>query len=150
MLATASEERPDAAPSAVSVLLVEDNADDAELALHGLSRCGLDSEVKWVRDGVEAMEWLDAGGAGTLRLLLLDLRMPRMDGFEVLRRLKGDPATRGIAVIVMVSAPDAPELERCFELGADAYLVKPLEAEPLRAALRDLNLRWGAGFNAGG
>lgn len=99
------------------------------------------AKVKWVRDGVEAMESINAGGARSLRLLLLDLRMPRMDGFEVLRRVKVQPARRDLGVIVMVSAHGAPELERCFELGADSYLVKPLGAEPLCAVLRDLDIR---------
>src|SRR5690606_36155260 len=127
--------------AAPTVLLVEDSADDAELALHSLNRCNLGAEVHWVRDGAEALAWIDANGGQALRLVLLDLRMPHMDGFEVLRRLRADPVTRTVPVLVMVSDHAAPDVERCSALGADGYLVKPLEPEPLHAALGRLDIR---------
>ena len=125
-----------------SVLLVEDNADDAELSLLVLNKSGVVSNAKWVRDGIEAMEWLKADHKQSLKLILLDLKMPRMDGYEVLRRIRQDHTMDNIPVIVMVSAHDTPELERCFELGADSYLVKPLETETLGDAIRSLGLRF--------
>lgn len=125
-----------------SVLLVEDNADDAELSLLVLKKSGVAPNAKWVRDGIEAMEWLKAGDKQSLRLILLDLKMPRMDGYEVLRRIRQDHAVDNIPVIVMVSAHGTPELAQCFELGADSYLVKPLEAGALRDAIRSLGLRF--------
>ncbi len=128
------------APVAHRVLLVDDSADDAELSLLALRRSGLAVEVEWVRDGAEAMRRLDAGGARGVRLMLLDLRMPHMDGYEVLQRVKGNSATRGIPVVVMVSAPAAPEIDACIALGADAYLVKPLDGAALRQLLTELNL----------
>lgn len=124
--------RSDAPKRACRVLLVDDSADDAELSLLALRRSGMVTEVEWARDGVEAMRWLEAGGAQRVGFVLLDLRMPHMDGYEVLQRVKGDPAMHRIPVVVMVSMHGTPELDRCFALGADAYLVKPLEAPALR------------------
>lgn len=133
--------RRDTARAAPTVLLVEDSADDAELALHTLSRCNLGAAVQWVRDGAEALAWIDAQGGDASRLMLLDLRMPHMDGFEVLQRLRADPATQALPVIVMVSDHAAPDVERCYALGADGHLVKPLEPEPLCAAMHRLDIR---------
>lgn len=124
------------------VLLVEDDADDAELSMLALARSGIAPGVTWVRDGTEAMEWLATRDGSPLKLILLDLKMPRMDGYEVLRRIKQASATKTIPVIVMVSAHGTPELTRCFELGADSYLVKPLGAEALRDAVQSLGLRF--------
>lgn len=132
----------DASHSLPGVLLVEDNADDAELSMLVLTKSGIAPGVKWVRDGAEAMEWLATRDAKPLKLILLDLKMPRMDGYEVLRRIKQAPATKSIPVIVMVSAHGTPELTRCFELGADSYLVKPLDAGALRDAVHSLGLRF--------
>lgn len=120
------------------VLLVDDSADDAELSLLALRRSGIAADVDWVRDGVEAMRWLEAGGAQRVDLILLDLKMPHMDGYEVLRRVKADPAMRRIPIAVMASTHGTPELDRCFELGADGYLVKPLEGEALQRIVEQL------------
>jgi len=122
------------------LLLVEDSTDDAELTLHALARCGIVGDAKWVRDGAEAMEWLAAGGMRSLRVMLLDLKMPRMDGYDVLRALKVIPAASGIVVIVMVSSHDTPEIERCLALGASAYLVKPPTVETLGEVMRKLDV----------
>jgi len=132
----------DAPQTSPGLLLVEDNADDAELSMLALARSGIAPGVKWVRDGTEAMEWLATRDGSPLKLILLDLKMPRMDGYEVLRRIKQAPATKSIPVIVMVSAHGTPELTRCFELGADSYLVKPLDAEAFRGAVQSLGLRF--------
>jgi CheY-like chemotaxis protein len=125
------------------LLLVEDCPDDAELCLHALRRAGIAPDAKWVRDGVEALEWLARGGLQCLRLVLLDLHMPGMNGYELLRRLRREPQTRALPVIVLVSEHDTPELARSFELGADAYLVKPVEAEALRDVARGLGMALG-------
>ncbi|MFO7188777.1 MAG: response regulator [Pseudomonadota bacterium] len=119
------------------LLLVEDSADDAELALHALAQSGLKARTHWVRDGQEALEWI---GRNPPRVVLLDLKMPRLDGFEVLRRLKQRPDTAAVPVIVMVSGKDAPELEACTALGADGHLVKPLQVAALRELARRLAL----------
>lgn len=123
------------------ILLVEDSADDAELSLRVLSKAGIAAKTKWVHDGTDAMEWLQEGGQQSVRLILLDIKMPRMDGFEVLRRLKRQSTTDDIPVVVMVSAHGTPELAQCFELGADSYLLKPLEAEALLQVIRSLDVR---------
>lgn len=122
------------------LLLVEDSADDAELSLHVLRRSGIAPHAKWVRDGAEALEWLSSGGLQNLRLVLLDLNMPRMNGYEMLRRVRQDPCMRKLPIVVMVSTHDTPELSRCFALGADSYLVKPLDAEALRDVARSLGV----------
>jgi len=110
-----------------TILLVEDNRDDLELALDAFEKYR--SRVHVARDGVEAVEALFGGpGRPPLRprLVLLDLKLPRLDGLEVLRRIKGDPSTQTIPVIVLTSSSEARDLETCYRYGANSYIVKPV------------------------
>lgn len=117
------------------ILLIDDSDDDAELSLRALRRLGLTLPVGWLKDSVRAINALEHARREELpRLVLLDLHMPRIDGFEVLRRLKGNARTENLCVIVMVGSARAPELARCMALNANAYVVKPLNRDSLLAA----------------
>lgn len=131
------------------ILLVEDNPADAELAMHGLAEYRLANEVLHVRDGVEALDYLYRRGAFALRseghpaLVLLDLKMPRLDGTEVLRQLKADPDMQMIPVVVMTSSREDADLHRTYALGANAYVVKPVKFHEFVDAVKQVGSFWG-------
>jgi CheY-like chemotaxis protein len=132
----------------MQILLVEDNAADAELTLDALRGSGMVNTVQWVKDGAEALDVLFKHGADSiaasprLRLVLLDLRLPRVDGLEVLRALRADERTRRLPVVVMTSSREEVDLTRAYDLGANSYLVKPVESEAFMNAVRELGLYW--------
>lgn len=131
------------------ILLVEDNPADAELALHGLAEYRLANEVIHVRDGVEALDYLYRRGPfaerpeGHPALVLLDLKMPRVDGTEVLRQLKADPQMQMIPVVVMTSSREDADLHRTYTLGANAYVVKPVKFHEFVDAVKQVGSFWG-------
>jgi CheY-like chemotaxis protein len=131
------------------ILLVEDSPADAELAMRGLAEYHLANEVLHVRDGVEALDYLYRRGAFALRpeghpaLVLLDLKMPRLDGTEVLRQLKADPEMRMIPVVVMTSSREDGDLHRTYALGANAYVVKPVKFHEFVDAVKQVGSFWG-------
>jgi CheY-like chemotaxis protein len=131
------------------ILLVEDNPADAELAIHGLAEYRLANEVLHVRDGVEALDYLYRRGAFAQRpeghpaLVLLDLKMPRVDGTEVLRQLKADPSMQSIPVVVMTSSREDGDLLRTYALGANAYVVKPVKFHEFVDAVKQVGSFWG-------
>jgi CheY-like chemotaxis protein len=131
------------------ILLVEDNPADAELAMHGLAEYRLANEVLHVRDGVEALDYLYRRGAFAQRpeghpaLVLLDLKMPRVDGTEVLRQLKADPTMQSIPVVVMTSSREDGDLHRTYALGANAYVVKPVKFHEFVDAVKQVGSFWG-------
>jgi CheY-like chemotaxis protein len=114
----------------VDVLLVEDDRDDVEIALRAIRRENLDVRVSVARDGGEALEMLgveaDAGDVSQVapRVIFLDLKMPRVDGWEVLRRLREHPATHKLPVVIMSWSDQMRDVDRCYELGANSFLVK--------------------------
>lgn len=122
----------------VTVLLVEDNPDHALLAKLGISRLDEVREVRVAGDGVQALELLEAGPPPDL--VLLDLKLPRLDGFAVLERLRAHPSLRGVPVVVLSTSPAEVDRARSVALGASAYLRKPLDPGALRTLLRE---RWG-------
>ncbi len=133
----------------VEILLVEDNMHDGELALRALRKRNLTNRVHWVKDGAEALEFLfarSADGERTLhrtpRVILLDLKLPKVDGLEVLRRLKGDPASRTIPVVVMTSSREETDLMASYQLGVNSYVVKPLDFDKFSDAVAQLGLYW--------
>jgi CheY-like chemotaxis protein len=133
----------------VDVLLVEDHEGDAELLLRALKRGGFANKVHWLKDGEEALDLLFGRGpfAGIpakdrARLVLLDLRLPKRDGFDVLRALKQDERTRSLPVLVMSSSDEPRDRERAFALGASRYLLKPIGFEEFSAAAAELGLQW--------
>jgi CheY-like chemotaxis protein len=131
------------------ILLVEDNPNDAELTLRALRRHNLGNQVVLVTDGAEALDFVfgegshaDRQGEPLPRLVLLDLKLPKVDGIEVLRRLKGDPRTCRIPVVVLTSSAEERDIARSYELRVNSYIVKPVEFESFAKAVADLGLYW--------
>ena len=132
----------------VEILLVEDSSADAEMTLRTLKRRGIANDIEWVRDGVEAMEFLRCEGRwasrrnGHPRLVLLDLKMPRMDGLEVLRQLKADARTRHIPVVMMTSSREEGDLVASYSLGVNSYIVKPVDFEHFAETVAQVGMYW--------
>jgi CheY-like chemotaxis protein len=126
------------------LLVVEDDPADLELTLGALKELHLANPIEVARDGVEALEYMFPKGAPPRRpkAILLDLKLPRVSGLEVLARLKADPATREIPVIIMTSSREAPDLERAYELGVNSYLVKPVEFAGFVDVIRRAGMYW--------
>ena len=131
------------ATKGVEILLVEDNAHDAELTLRALKQRNLANQVHLCRDGAEAIDFFDAVGAGTApKVVLLDLKLPKIDGLEVLQRLKRDARTKAIPVVVLTSSSEEPDIEKAYALGANSYIVKPVDFEAFARAVSDVGLYW--------
>ena len=133
----------------VEILLVEDNPDDVDLALHAFRKHKLANRVQVVRNGAEALEFIFCTGAYAQRrldngprLILLDLKLPLVDGFEVLRRLKADPRTRAIPVVVLTTSGEDRDVVESYHLGANSYIMKPVDFEQFTEAVRQLGLYW--------
>ncbi len=134
--------------SVVEILLVEDNPDDVELTLHGLRRERLANNIQVVRDGEEALEFLFCRGRyadradNRLRLILLDLKLPKVDGIEVLRRIKADERTRTIPVVVLTSSREEQDVVATYNLGANSYIQKPVDFDKFRGTVKQVGLYW--------
>jgi CheY-like chemotaxis protein len=135
--------------SEVEILLVEDNPNDAELTLRALREHHLANKVLHVKDGAEALEFLFANGAydqrkveNTPRVILLDLKLPKVSGLEVLRKVKSDERTRVIPVVVLTSSREDRDLAECYALGVNSYIVKPVEFENFVRAVSDMGFYW--------
>ncbi len=128
----------------LDVLLVEDNPDDLELTIRALKRAHLVNPVRIARDGAEALEVLFGAGPrpGLPRVVLLDLKLPRVSGLEVLERIRREESTRRLPVVVLTSSREEPDVKRAYELGANSYIVKPVEFEKFVAAVGDVGLYW--------
>ena len=133
----------------IEVLLIEDNPRDAELALRALKKRNLANKLVWVKDGAAALEFFFGNGkpakAGSSRrpkAILLDLKLPKVDGLEVLRRLKGDPTTRTIPVIVLTSSREEQDIVQSYELGVNSYIVKPVNFDNFSEAVAQLGMYW--------
>ena len=133
----------------VEILLVEDNADDAEMTIHALRKKNLANKLIHLQDGEEALDFLFGEGkfAGrdvtiTPRLILLDLKMPKVDGMQVLSRVKSHEATKKIPVVILTSSKEDPDLTRCYELGTNSYIVKPVEFDSFINAVTELGMYW--------
>jgi CheY-like chemotaxis protein len=133
----------------MEILLVEDNARDAELTLRALRAKNLANRVHWVKDGAEALEFMFHTGAYADRepqsmpkLVLLDIKMPKVDGIEVLRRLKGDAATRAVPVVVMTSSGEERDLVESYRLGVNSYIVKPVAFDDFLQTVAQIGLYW--------
>jgi CheY-like chemotaxis protein len=130
------------------ILLVEDDARDVELTLEALGEYGLTDDVAIARDGAEALDYSHRHGAFSSRpdayprFILLDLNMPKLDGVEVARRLKGDPQTRSIPIVVLTSSCEPCDLNACYECGVNAYVVKPVRFQEFLVAVRELVRFW--------
>lgn len=133
----------------VEILLVEDNPNDVELTLRALKKHHLTNKVHVVRDGAEALEYIFATGAYASRainhnprVILLDLKLPKVDGLEVLRRVKSDERTKVIPVVVLTSSKEERDLVESYKLGANSYITKPVDFESFVEAVAELGLYW--------
>jgi two-component system, response regulator len=131
------------------ILLVEDNPNDVKLTLHAFKTANLANSIHVARDGVEALEFLFGAAAGNdqkiperPKLILLDLKLPRVDGHEVLKRIKSDPRTCGIPVVVLTSSSEERDVMRTYEVGVNSYIVKPVDFEQFTEAVRDIGKYW--------
>lgn len=123
------------------ILLVEDNADDEALTLRALKKNNICNEVVVARDGVRALEYL-LNGPELPALVLLDLKLPKIDGLEVLRRVRAAPRTRLVSVVILTSSKEDRDLVSGYDLGANSYVRKPVDFEQFTEAVRQLGLYW--------
>jgi len=129
----------------VEILLVEDNASHAEMTVRALRKHQISNHIHVARDGAEAIEFIFSGGFGdgkAPRVVLLDLKLPKIDGIEVLRRIKADPRTRAIPVVILTSSREDQDLRACYDLGVNSYIVKPVDFQQFTEAVRSLGLYW--------
>lgn len=131
------------------ILLVEDNPDDELLAIRALEKNNIMNEVVVARDGAEALDYLFGNGAYTGRdmsvmpqIILLDLKLPKIDGLEVLRRLRNNERTKLLPVVVLTSSKEDRDLTECYSLGANSYIRKPVNFAQFTEAIRQLGLYW--------
>jgi CheY-like chemotaxis protein len=135
--------------AAPEVLLVEDNPTDAEMTLRAFKKHNLSNHVFWVKDGAEALDYLFCRGQYAARLqsdrpkvVLLDLRLPKVDGMDVLKEVKSDERTMFIPVVVLTSSKEERDIETCYKLGANSYICKPVEFDAFMERIADLGMYW--------
>ena len=131
------------------ILLVEDNPNDVKLTLHAFKKHKLVDRVHVVRDGAEALDFFfghdtqpELKPRDQPKVILLDVKLPKVDGLEVLTRLKSDPSTRSIPVVMLTSSREDPDISKSYELGANSYIVKPVDFDRFVEAVRQLGLYW--------
>jgi two-component system, response regulator len=134
---------------AVEILLVEDDPQDLELAVRALRKANLGNRIEVARDGAEALEFVFCEGAHAGRriedapkVILLDLKLPKVDGLEVLKRIRSDPRTRTIPVVVLTSSKEQRDLIESYRLGVNSYVVKPVSFDQFASAVQQLGLYW--------
>jgi CheY-like chemotaxis protein len=131
-----------------TILLAEDNRQDVELTIEALNEHNLANHVVVVRDGVETMEYLNYEGQfknrkkGLPAVLLLDIKMPRMDGIEVLEAIRGNKKFKALPVVMLTSSREEPDLIRCYDLGVNAYVVKPVSFKDFIEAVKYIGIFW--------
>ena len=133
----------------IEILMVEDNPTDAELALRALKKSNLANKLFWVKDGAEALDFIFAAGKYSNRdinvkpkVILLDLRLPKVDGMEVLRRIRSDERTKLIPVVILTSSREDKDIVESYRLGANSYIVKPVEFENFSKTVSELGYYW--------
>lgn len=133
----------------VEILLVEDNMNDAELIIRALGKVNLANNIVHLKDGAEAIDFMFATGAflerdttKTPKVILLDIKMPKVDGIEVLRKIKSDDATKTIPVVIMTSSKEEQDIIASYELGVNSFVVKPVQFDEFATAVSQLGLYW--------
>lgn len=137
-------------PNSVEVLLVEDNINDAELTIRELKKHNMANNLVHVKNGEEALEFMFATGkfAGTRdithspKVVLLDIQMPKVNGIEVLQKIKSDPRTKYTPVVILTSSKEDPDIQKCYDLGANSYIVKPVNFESFAQSIKNLGFYW--------
>jgi CheY-like chemotaxis protein len=133
----------------VDILLADDGADDAMLCIRALIKSGFPNRVYHVKDGAMALDYIYCREAYSARcrdenpkLILLDLKMPKISGIQVLGILKADSTKKSIPIVILTSSNEDPDIKKCYELGANSYIVKPVESENFSQAIKELGLYW--------
>lgn len=137
------------AAGCVDILIVEDTAEDLELTLRALKKAKVTNRIETARDGKEALDFIFCEGPylgrnleNGLRVILLDLKLPKVDGLEVLKRIKSDPRTKNIPVVVMTSSKEQADVVKSYNLGVNSYIVKPVNFERFIAAVQEVGMYW--------
>lgn len=133
----------------IEILLVEDSPEDLELTRRALKNANLSNHIQIARDGAEALDFIFCEGPhaarrieDTPKLILLDLKLPKVDGLEVLQRIKGDPRTKHIPVVVLTSSKEQTDVVKSYSLGVNSYIVKPVNFESFSRAVQELGIYW--------
>ena len=133
----------------IEILFAEDSSDDAKLTIRALKKSGLTNHVVHVKDGTQVLDYLYCKGVYAARnieehpkLILLDLKMPKLTGIEVLQRIKSDEMFKSIPIVILTSSSEDPDIKRCYELGANSYIVKPIESDNFFQAIKELGMYW--------
>jgi two-component system response regulator len=136
-------------PNTLEILLIEDSPEDLELTMRALRQANLSNRIHVCRDGAEALDFIFGEGAqagrrveDTPRVIFLDLKLPKVDGLEVLQRLKSDPRTQAVPVVVLTSSREQADIVESYRLGVNSYIVKPVGFENFAAAVQKLGLYW--------
>jgi two-component system response regulator len=133
----------------VEILFVEDSIDDAILTIRALSKSGFTNKLFHVKDGAEALDFIYCTGLYALRktrdypkLILLDLKMPKVSGMEVLEKIKSDEDLKSIPVVILSSSKEDPDIKKCYALGANSYIVKPVDSDSFFSAIKEIGMYW--------
>ena len=133
----------------IEILFAEDSIDDAALTLRALKKSGLTNPIYHVKDGAEALDFMYCKGqyvsrniSNHLKLILLDLKMPKVSGLQVLEKLKSNELTKGIPVVVLTSSKEDPDIEQCYRLGVSSYIVKPVDFDDFHKVVAELGMYW--------
>jgi two-component system response regulator len=137
-------------PNSVEVLLVEDNTVDAELTIRELQKHNMANNLVHVRNGKDALDFIFATGKYEgkreiqhyPRIILLDIQMPKVNGIEVLEKIKSDSRTKTVPVVILTSSKEHPDVRKCYDLGANSYIVKPVNFEGFAEAIKNLGFYW--------
>ncbi len=125
----------------VDILLIEDSPEDGEMTVRSLKKQGVVNDIIWIKDGQEGLDYFNNPVPQRL-IVLLDLKLPRISGLEILKRIKEDPQTVGIPVIILSSSQENKDLERAYQLGANSYIVKPVDFKQFSHAIKDIGHYW--------
>jgi len=136
--------------NSIDLLLVEDNINDAEMTIRQLKKNNMANNLIHVKDGEEALAFIFGTGKfeGQIalpnhpKLILLDIQMPKVNGIEVLQKLKSDPSTRSIPVVILTSSKEDPDIQQCYALGVNSYIIKPVNFDRFCEAIRNLGFYW--------
>ena len=133
----------------IEILFAEDSIDDTILTIRALEKGGFTNKLYHVKDGAEAIDFLYCKGAYVMRnfkekpkLILVDLKMPKVSGIQVLEKVKSDPALKSIPVVILTSSQEDPDMAKCYSLGANSYIVKPVDSNKFLSSIKEIGLYW--------